>query len=530
MKIMRSPLHHALPALAVLLVLLAFAGRTPATRLAAQSAPEPPATRIDPYVPRPRLLVLTDIANEPDDQMSMVRLLVYSDGFDIEGLVATTSTWMKKTVRPDVIRLLIDAYEQVQPNLLKHSAGFRLATTLQDAVSTGQADYGMAAVGPGKASPGSAAIVRAMERQDPRPLWITIWGGANTLAQALVDLRATRTTEDVERMVSTLRIYSISDQDDAGPWIRREFPTLHYIAMPSPPNGEQYSYATWTGISGDRFYRNASGAEFRTFTEEWVNAHIRAKGPLGTHYPSPCCIYEGDTPSFLGLIDNGLASAMSPSFGGWGGRYVWRRFYGEPRPFWTQGGDSYPGSSNSQDTVVGSDGMPHTSDQATIWRWRQAFQHDFAARMDWTVRDVRGANHNPDVVVNGRRGKEPIALDAQIGVPVTLDAAGTGDRDGNALAYRWFFYQEAGSGIPDRPVFAGSPWPGGPPTSAGGPPELPPRVLVLNATTPTATVIPKIAGIAHVILAVEDDGVPSLTAYRRVILTISAPRPGASGQ
>ena len=113
---------------------------------------------------------------------------------------------------------------------------------------------------------------------------------------------------------------------------------------------------------------------------------------------------------------------------------------------------------------------------------------------------------------------------------VTLDAAGTGDRDGNALAYRWFFYQEAGSGIPDRPVFAGSPWPGGPPTSAGGPPELPPRVLVLHATTPTATVIPKIAGIAHVILAVEDDGVPSLTAYRRVILTISAPRPGASGQ
>ena len=205
MKIMRSPLHHALPALAVLLVLLAFAGRTPATRLAAQSAPEPPATRIDPYVPRQRLLVLTDIANEPDDQMSMVRLLVYSDGFDIEGLVATTSTWMKKTVRPDVIRLLIDAYEQVHPNLLKHSAGFRLATTLRDAVSTGQADYGMAAVGPGKASPGSASIVRAMERQDPRPLWITIWGGANTLAQALLDLRATRTTEDVERMVSTLR-------------------------------------------------------------------------------------------------------------------------------------------------------------------------------------------------------------------------------------------------------------------------------------------------------------------------------------
>jgi hypothetical protein len=497
----------------------------PATRpLAAQGGvrvPQSAATRIDPYVPRQRLLVLTDIANEPDDQMSMVRLLVYSDGFDIEGLVATTSTWMKKAVRPDVIRLLIDAYEQVHPNLLEHSPGFPLAVTLRAAVHTGQPDYGMSAVGPGKASPGSASIVRAMDRKDPRPLWITIWGGANTLAQALLDLRATRTPADVERMVSTLRVYSISDQDDAGPWIRREFPTLHYIAMPSPPNGEQYSYATWTGISGDRFYRNASGADFTTFTEEWVNTHIRAKGPLGAHYPSPCCIYEGDTPSFLGLIDNGLASAMSPSFGGWGGRYVWRQYYGEPRPFWTQGGDSYPGSSNSQDTVVGTDGTPRTSDQATIWRWRQAFQHDFAARMDWMVRDVRAANHNPDVAMNGRRGKEPLALDAQVGVPVTLDADGTEDRDGDALTYRWFFYPEAGSGVPGHPVFAGSPWPGGPP-AAGGPPELPARIVLQNAATATATVLPKIAGIAHVILAVEDDGVPSLTTYRRVILTINA--------
>jgi hypothetical protein len=497
----------------------------PATRhLAAQGGvrvPQSAATRIDPYVPRQRLLVLTDIANEPDDQMSMVRLLVYSDGFDIEGLVATTSTWMKKAVRPDVIRLLIDAYEQVHPNLLEHSPGFPLAATLRAAAHTGQPDYGMSAVGPGKASPGSASIVRAMDRKDPRPLWITIWGGANTLAQALLDLRATRTPADVERMVSTLRVYSISDQDDAGPWIRREFPTLHYIAMPSPPNGEQYSYATWTGISGDRFYRNASGADFTTFTEEWVNTHIRAKGPLGAHYPSPCCIYEGDTPSFLGLIDNGLASAMSPSFGGWGGRYVWRQYYGEPRPFWTQGGDSYPGSSNSQDTVVGTDGTPRTSDQATIWRWRQAFQHDFAARMDWTVRDVRAANHNPDVAMNGRRGKGPLALEAQVGVPVTLDADGTEDRDGDALTYRWFFYPEAGSGVPGHPVFAGSTWPSGP-AAAGGPPELPARIVLQNAATATATVLPKIAGIAHVILAVEDDGVPSLTTYRRVILTINA--------
>ncbi len=68
---------------------------------------------------------MTDIANEPDDQMSMVRFLVYSNQFDVEGLIATTSTWMKNKVRPDVIRTLVDAYAQVQPNLLKHQPAFR---------------------------------------------------------------------------------------------------------------------------------------------------------------------------------------------------------------------------------------------------------------------------------------------------------------------------------------------------------------------------------------------------------------------
>ena len=81
------------------------------------------AARIDPYVPRQRLLVLTDIANEPDDQMSMVRLLVYANELDLEGLVATTSTWMRNKVRPDVILSVIDAYAQVHASL-RHAPGF----------------------------------------------------------------------------------------------------------------------------------------------------------------------------------------------------------------------------------------------------------------------------------------------------------------------------------------------------------------------------------------------------------------------
>ena len=84
----------------------------------------------------------------------------------------------------------------------------------------------MAAVGNGRSSAGSQLLIKASDRDDPRSLWITIWGGADTLAQALMDVRATRSQTEFAKFVAKLRVYSISDQDDAGPWIRREFPDL----------------------------------------------------------------------------------------------------------------------------------------------------------------------------------------------------------------------------------------------------------------------------------------------------------------
>jgi len=490
------------------------------------------AARVDPLTDKTRVVVMTDIANEPDDQMSMVRFLVYANEFDVEGLIATTSTWMRNKIRPDVIRHVIDAYAQVQSSLASHAPGFPTAEALRAVVAEGQPTYGMAGVGQDRMSPGAVRIIAAADKADGRPLWVLGWGGTNTLAQALRHVRETRTPEQLAAFVARLRVYTISDQDDAGPWIRREFPALFYVAHPSTPDGDEYYRATWTGISGDRFYKNGDGADFTTFTDAWVDAHIRSKGPLGKVYIYPCCIHEGDTPSFLGLINNGLASASSPSYGGWGGRYVWRQPYGESRPFWTQGGDAYPGRDSSRDTVVGLDDQPHTSDPATIWRWRRAFQSDFAARMDWTVKDRASANHNPLAVVNGEPGRAPVTLAAEVGTPLRLDAAGTSDPEGHAVTYRWTFYAEAGTGVPEHPVSTGPAVPIGgggnldeggiPSAAAGGASQPPPRVVVRDSATMQATVIPQTPGIAHVILEVEDAGSPRLTSYRRVILNVAA--------
>ena len=483
----------------------------------AVAAPLAPGT-VDDFTGKPRLVVLTDIGNEPDDQMSLVRLLLYSNEIEIEGLVATTSTWQKDKVRPDTLHEVIGAYGDVRENLLKHAPGWPTAAQLDATVSQGLETYGMAALRNRPATipltTGAAGIIAAADRADTRPLWIALWGGANTFAEALSHVRATRDAAALEKFIARLRVYSITDQDDAGPWIRREFPDLFYIVKPSAPDAGEYAYATWTGISGDVYYRNGAGADGSTVTNEWLDTHIRGKGPLGKHYPKFAFIMEGDTPSFLGLTNNGLESFRNPGWGGWGGRYNYLQPYGETHALWTQGGDLFP-RVTSQDAVTGIDGKTHLSDQATIWRWREAFQNEFSARMDWTVQPFAAANHPPAVVVNEAGGTAPVYLDAEAGKPVTLSAVGTSDPDRQALSYRWFHYAEAGY-LPGQALAA---------------------VEIANDRAARATVtvtrpcranwIPAAtdrcpASIAHVILAVTDLGTPRLTSYRRVILRVHA--------
>ncbi len=445
---------------------------------------------------KPRVIVLTDIENEPDDSESMVRFLAYSNQWDVEALVATTSVHQRSRVAPEKIREIIDAYAQVRANLLKHEPGYPEPAYLLSVLREGRPAYGMAAVGEGKDSPGSDAIIQAASCDDPRPVWVLVWGGPNCLAQALWKVRATRSPGDVDKFVSKLRVYTISDQDDSGPWIRKTFPGLFYIASPGFHSGGAYHHATWSGISGDRFHGRFAGADFSIVDNPWLDKHVHGKGPLGAQYPAAKYLMEGDTPSFLYLINNGLGSSEHPDWGSWGGRYEFytprtRKWFIEPetRPFW----------SDTEDEVLGVDGNWHQSNKATIWRWRSAYQNDFSARMDWTIKPYAEANHPPVAKLN-HAGQ----LSAKSGERVNLSAQNTTDPDGNPLSYEWIYYGEPGS-LSLSNARTGAP------------------LKIEDGNRKDAWFIaPKVAKpeTMHVILAVTDQGAPPLTRYQRVIVTI----------
>jgi hypothetical protein len=441
------------------------------------------------------VVVLTDIEADPDDTQSLIRFLTYANHWNIEGLIATTSIHQKTRVAPESILEVLDAYSKVVANLEKHEPGFPSHDNLRMKVKKGLPVYGMAGVGKGKDSEGSEWIVSLLQRPDNDPIWFSVWGGPNVLAQALWKIKNEKSSKEAERIYRKVRIYTISDQDDSGPWIRKTFQNIFYIVTP----GYNYTYATWLGVA-----MPVQGSNTEVTSNSWLAENIQqGHGPLGALYPDVAYGMEGDSPSFLGLINNGLNEPEQPNFGGWGGRYElylplfidsntgrfkrenWPKDEPETRAIWT----------NAKDSIrSGVDKALHVGNKETIWRWREEFQNDFAARIAWTTGDYASCNHPP--VPKLPHGDQ---LTVKSGQQFTLSSKGSSDPDGDSMSFFWFLYPEAGT---YRGRFSFAPYAQ--------------NLYAIPVTAPTVTK----AETLHFILKVTDKGRPSLTRYKRVIVTV----------
>lgn len=448
-----------------------------------------------------RVIILTDIEADPDDTQSLVRLFLYANQIDIEGIIATTSCWLQNSIHPESIVKLIHAYGKVQPNLLQHEKGYPSEKELMSLVKSGLPAYGMTGVGKKMDSEGSDWIIKMLEKDDERPLWISTWGGVNTLAQALYKIEKTKKKKEARRLISKLRVYTISDQDDSGIWIRNNFPELFYIVSP----GDHYGSATWTGINAS--YIN--GIDHTTISNSWLAQHIQQNhGPLGMLYPDVAWGMEGDTPAFLGLLPNGLNNAEHPEWGGWGGRYELYKpefdankkgnsiveIAPETREIWTNANDSYiPYVLNEFGRNVKKDTLTLFGYKETLMRWRDDFQNDFAARMDWCTKNFEDANHPPVPVLD-----HSDEISVKSGKGFTLSAFKSFDPDEDNLSFLWFNYPEAGSYKKQIKVNGAE------------------NVYKAYFTAPKVDK----KETAHFILKVTDKGEPQLTRYKRVIVSI----------
>lgn len=441
---------------------------------------------------KPRIIVMTDIGPaevEPDDNESAVRLLSYADRFEIEGIITTVGwncdpypdEWAEYLTR------VVDGYRIDVGNLMKRSnqTGFKSIEEENGRQELGywpSADYiasrcvygsqkaGIGVIGPDNDTDGSRLIIKVVdETEDDRPVWCLAWGSGNTLAQAIWRVKQERSPEDLQKFLRKVRLYTITDQDmvwamrmqrsySAHMWLREEFADDLMMV---------WDESAWLA-------QNENGKN------DWESyaTHIQGHGAMGKVYPHFLWGVEGDTPSFLHVMPNGLNDPDDPTQVGWGGYHDFAVSPDGRTMAWTNWMEPHKTISRSYEDRF----------------YRDEF-NDFAARMQWAAEG--SGNTNPVAIVNGDAGLKPIMITAEAGKTVKLDASKSYDPEGDALSFSWEI-QPLANYCPPEASLKGE------------------DSSKLSVTLPEGS-----SGcIYHVILTVHDSGAFTLPAYRRAVITV----------
>ncbi len=305
---------------------------------AAEAAMEPAGGALSGE--RYRVVVSTDIGgSDNDDYQSMVHFLLYADVFDVEGLVSSPP----HAGRAEHIHFVVDAYEKDYPSLSKHG-DYPTADALRGVVKQGAIDAAPEA-GFSEATEGSRWIVDRAKADDPRPLYVIVWGSITDVAQAV---------HDAPEIKEKLRVFSIGSWNThmdraAREYLFREHPDLWWVESDTTFRG------MYVGGKQDGDWGNKS----------FLDEHVRGHGALGDFLVEKLdAIKMGDTPSVLYLL---AGDPGDPTATHWGGRYV-ATDHGPQ--YWTDSTDpelaegKYPGA-------------------RTVNVWREAYLNDWATRMDW---------------------------------------------------------------------------------------------------------------------------------------------------
>jgi len=474
-----------------------------------------------------RTIVTTD--GEIDDVDTFIRYLMYTNEFDTEGLVYSSSMWHWKgdgkgtkftsemEMTRDIygkdltdlrwpgttwIQELLAEYEKIQPNLMLHDKNYPTAKSLLQLVKVGNIDFEGEM---NKRTEGSKLIALKLLDDDPREIFLQAWGGTNTIARALKsieeDYSKDQNWNEIKAKVSKKAIiYTIMDQDATyKKYIGPNWPEIRVFynanqfwcfaypwKMVVPKSQQPYLEGSFMGPN----IINNHGTLFKKYYS-YGDGQKQAGDPY--HFEGDISkitktergsfskydfISEGDSPAFMHLVDVGLANYEDPSRGGWSGRFV----QSTTNPFRYEDGEN------------ASDMNPETGEMDTNYpqtRWIKAMQLDFAARADWALQSFKEANHAPEIRVS-----EGNTLTAEAGGKVILTPV-IKDPDGHEVSFKFWAYAEAGDGA---------------------------AKINYNIEKEFATIqVPETAKSGeeyHIILEGSDTGHPSLTRYQRVIITV----------